>query len=138
MDGDLIEKAVDTGAFLHFNLKDPGLTEQVVEDLQDFYGCYSYAKEDIPDHLYFRDHEFILDILVVCEEGRKVDSDGEYRDAFFPDPGETDGREETDYPTSISSTRATPKATPVVVSDGGQNFVALRVFFSLFQHLPWR
>jgi len=91
IDPDLLEKAVEKAAFTHIALTDQARLDEALASLYEWQGVDVYAKEDIPDHLGFRDNDLILDILVVSKGRAKVGGTYDYFDKFVPPAKEGDG-----------------------------------------------
>ncbi len=58
-----------------------------MDQLSRWDGVDVYRKEDIPDHLRFRENDLVLDVLVVSRGRAKVGSTSDYPDKFLP-PGD--------------------------------------------------
>ncbi len=92
--GESIEKACDSGSYMHFAVADGFSVDEVVANLSSWEGVDVYKKEDIPDRFAFRDSDLVLDVLLVSQGEELVNQDWAYRQAFMPLPVPgMDGRE---------------------------------------------
>ncbi len=100
VDPELIDKAVDPAIYTMISLKDPSTADQVVASFDAWDGVNAYKKEDIPEHLHFKESEYALDVLAVADLGHKISDSHEYASLFVPPAFERDGYE--DGETSIT------------------------------------
>ena len=64
LDPDLLDLAVEKAAYTSVALTDTSRIDEAMAMLEGWPGVDAYRREDIPDHLKFRDNELVLDILV--------------------------------------------------------------------------
>jgi len=68
LDTNLVENIADKGAFMNIKVK-PENVEQVYEQLDKIQGVDIYRHKDIPEHLHYKNHKFIHEIILKAKPG---------------------------------------------------------------------
>ncbi len=87
-----LEAVVESTAYMMVKVAEGADVASVVSDLGRLDDVDVYANADVPDNLRFRDHDKLLDILVVANSDTMVFGDDTRDEVFVPDaePGGSD------------------------------------------------
>ena len=61
----VVEKAIDNNCFMNIKLTDGTDVDAVMQELGRFPGVVCYKKDQIPDHLHYKNSDHIYDIIVI-------------------------------------------------------------------------
>lgn len=81
-----LEKVIDNGAMTNIKVAEGVSVDAVIANLSRFPGVTFYKKEDIPDHMHYKNNDLIYDILMVTQGTELVAGDTNYPENYLPPP----------------------------------------------------
>ncbi len=67
VDTNKLEKVVERGAYMLVKVKEGASIPEVVSEFNNIEGATAYAKADVPEHMKFRNHDKLLDVVVFAD-----------------------------------------------------------------------
>ena len=81
-----LAKVIDNGPMTNIKVAEGVSVDAVMKNLSRFPGVTFYKKEDIPDHLHYKDHDLIYDIIMITQGTELMAGDEDYPQNYLPAP----------------------------------------------------